>query len=298
MNDNPGGSAPKGSTPRTTLSEDTHVDLGDDLLNTHTEMVDPEESPLEMISKNADEDEIFKGARILFNEGLLEEAKKMSFKLLRDNPRNILARQLLEEIHQQELHTLFSEREERKPRFKSINNPAWEDPEVVLERLEKDMGQPKILSSLFPDEKSVELYWAGLKKTLSNEHVSDQLDMGIAFLEMGLGEIAEKIFTHVVSVSESQELKTLELKSKCLLVYAQLQLDKNFEAIMVLETVLNQKDILDSDKLEFFYLLARTYEKLSRISHAIETYKLVMLQNRRYRDTEYRLQKLGVHVGR
>ncbi len=281
-------------------SENTQVDLGEDLLTTKdTTREMGEEELFELGSRMGSPDEMLASARILFNEGILEEAKKILFKLVRIEPRNILARKLLDEIHQQELRVLFSDVEERKPRFRSSGPQEIEDTETVIAKLEKEIGIEPVnfADFIFTDPRQIEAYWHSLKAHLSDMELDDRLDLGVAFMEMGWLDIAERIFFEVARLATESELKSTELKSKSLQVFALSQLGRDFESIMVIETILNRSDFSDPEKIEFHYQLARIYERTQRPKNAVEVYRHILQVDRRYRDSLERFQKCGGRIG-
>src|SRR5947209_8696859 len=93
----------------------TQVDLGDDLLNEPTTI-----SSGDMIAENvgrieSTEDRL-QSAKILFNEGMIEQAKRVLHKILIESPHDFAARKALDDIHEVELKQIFSGAEEPRRR--------------------------------------------------------------------------------------------------------------------------------------------------------------------------------------
>src|SRR4051812_7771187 len=87
----------------------TSVDLGEDLLES-TNTQSPIQTKPEILDHQIEDQ--YESARILANEGLVEEAKKVLRRIILLDPAHVAARKKLQEIQSQEMKNIFQETEE------------------------------------------------------------------------------------------------------------------------------------------------------------------------------------------
>lgn len=182
------------SPPSKPNTDETRVDLGDDLLeSTRTSFSDTRQSltvPVKHANPEKASDEELESARILMSEGLWDEAKEALHRSLRHHSENRLAKKLLEEVHARELQELLN-----RPHRAEPSGVVEEDIADVLKKLEEDWrlgldtGEANGLSLLATHEAHRELARCASEQaaTLS---VRERADLAIGFLQMELPEIA------------------------------------------------------------------------------------------------------------
>lgn len=288
--------APKKQNLNSALSQGsqdtrTRIDLGDDLIEkTATlsrEQLKTEETPgaTPPTSSPAIEATI-QNARILLNEGFSEEAKKILRHLLLRDSRNFEAQKLLEDIHASELKQMFAPGEPTARRsyvHRAVDESLLRvDSDQVLRALDQefDLGIGKgNTEALF---KQLEFEVAGVGATSR-----DRLDLAISFLEMELYAHAIQLLKSVMRSGEYPEIAV------SLLAYCHLMNDEAFEAIEVLQPFINDMDIVEKDKVEFFYLMGRASQALGKKSEALGWYKQAQKIDPNYRDSEDRIKRLS-----
>ncbi|MGZ3696611.1 MAG: hypothetical protein ACXWP5_00840, partial [Bdellovibrionota bacterium] len=236
----------------------------------------------------------FQSAKILANEGFLEEAKKMLREIVLADPHHVAARQKLEEIHGIELKQIFGEERKRRPVTgrgeDSARAPDPADADRVLRELDRDLNLSEGLSglSLFQDRLELERFAERLDRDLS---MQDRLDLGIGFLEMELYPVAARLFTSALREICLGELRDDEhLVSAAALLASALTMDgRAFEAATSLQPLLNDTELAAGLKLEIFYQMGRAYEALGQLPLASEWYRQISKTDPRYRDIEDRL---------
>ena len=275
-------------------SDDTQVDLGQDLLEKTTTL------HTEVPPSNLNSDQIadlLQSARILMAEKILDEAKKILRQIIRNDSQNLEALKLLEELQCLELNALIGEMTENRgnPGVKSILDDV--NSEEVMKKLDLDLKlgiffetQSSFVfseSGLFNNKESLEKFEKNLETELVSLSTKDHIDIGIAFLEMGLYEIAAKRFR----VAKRDPLESLMATG--LEAYAQILSGHSFEATLNLEPLLRDSEILAVDKIELLYLMGRAYEQLQKPELAKEWYMQAKAVDPLYRDIENRLRFLS-----
>ncbi len=289
----------------------TRVDLGDDLLEKTAVLPRSESSlsadaapltPDDPISLPEQIEDQLESARILMNEGLLEEAKKVLRKIILADPHHVGARQRLDEIHEAELKQIFGS-EDRRRRILgddadaalSGESPAENADDVMrrlnrdlaLGMLEEDIEQPLLAElSLFQNADEMEKFVARVDRDLANAKPSDRIDMGIAFLEMGFYEFAARQFR--VAAQEP----SVVTQASALLAHALIASGRAFDATLVLETVIMDSELKPEEKIDFLYLMGRAHERLGQRSVALAWYRQAYELDPKYRDVNERIQTL------
>lgn len=299
------------SRPPDDAGERTRVDLGEDLLEKTALRIEsppgaPPPAPVEQevaeeeLAINSVEDGL-QSARILMNEGFLEEAKKILRRVLLMDSRCAIARTRLEEIHELELKQIFSEGDSRRPRLPSFRRKK--DPEdiskvnseKVMRELDRDLrlgvfpgndstGIGVAELSLFKDREGMEKFAADLDRSMGGASARDRMDMAVAFLEMGLFDLAIRQLR--IAVRDPDFL----LAASVLLSTALIMADRPFEATVALEPLLLDTEHSVESKLECFYLMGRAHEGLRKPGAAIPYYQQVVGIEPLYRDAGERLR--------
>jgi tetratricopeptide (TPR) repeat protein len=230
-------------------------------------------------------EEELSSAKILFQEGLIEEAKKILHRILMVRPGHLQTQELLNQIHEAELVALFRVNPnpdlQRKARAR-----AFEDPDAVIRRLEKDLGI------------QIDHDVRGLDPSIENwnhPEVNDPhqaFDLGVAFFEMGcyrdairqLSGCVRKIRVTQTSLGEQG------VAAAALCAESMIALGEAFEATAWLTPILNELDLSHERKVPFFYLMGRAQELLNHKNEAKAWYGKVLEVDPLYRDASFRVR--------
>ena len=265
-------------------NDKTRIDLGEDLLEQTVPLSGvPElaESTTRIPNSNAQISDQMVNAKILLNEGMLEEAKKVLRGILIFDAHHVAAKTLLDEIHDRELKQIFGEINSGSSRVKKGPNESVESAEIVRqldEELRLGIAGNEVDLSEF--KKQVELQTRGLG-------ARDRLDLGIGFLEMGLHEIALMQFQSAASDSGLGRI------ARSLEAAAQVAIGKYYEAMSAIEPFLGDQELHDHEKIDLFYLMGRACEGLGKPDEARFWYNHVVRVDEGYRDTRIRVGRLG-----
>jgi tetratricopeptide (TPR) repeat protein len=283
--------------------EGTSVDLGEDLL---TGLLQPPGMPpleedeqtgtLAIIGSDTDLEDQYQSAVILLNEGLVEDAKRVLHKILITDIRHVPARKKLEEIHDLELKQLFGESEPTlRIKRQRLPKATIVDSDEVLRELNQDLAlgihqegerdaSIALGMSLFGTREAMLRFGERIEKLYPNMNARDRIDMGIAFLEMGLHDLAVRLFRAVTRQQEQH------LEATGLLAYALILAGQGFEATLCMEPLLANTEIKPADKIHLMYLMGRAHEQLGKNGVALNWYDQVRAVDRYYRDTEDRVR--------
>jgi tetratricopeptide (TPR) repeat protein len=303
--------------------DETHVDLGDDLLektaiiafSKEPEVVPkPDNVQQGVLESSIDQptsvEDALHSAKILVNEGFLEDAKKVLRKILVKDSGNALARKHLEEIHQLELKQIFGDTESRRPYRKKVEiNPPTQDAEEVMRQLDEDLNlgvfsvkslgasDPMATAdqlSLFQDPRLIAEFCDRLEKDLIHADPQDWIDLGVAFLEMDLFAIAARLFSGAGKKIDLSDLNqnSLRMSVNCLLALTLILAGRPYEAISKIQPLLGDLSVPSEQKVELFYLMGRTYESMKRPTMAFQFYQKVMEIDPHYRDVDLRIRKI------
>ncbi len=305
MNDESGGKDRTGITS-------TSVDLGDDLLEatrTHARtrtMTMPGSAATKPEQRREVADDDFQSAKILFGEGLVDEAKKVLRKILIGDPGNAPAKQMLVDIQNQEIKQIFGGAPKRRrfamPEAADGMGGLVEgdleriDPEALLQGLDRDLGL-----GLF-DERSGSLLdsqateaeaqlQSSLEMSLQGATPRDRLDVGIGLLEVGMVHLALRQFQLAKEAIEGEKGHELALALSSLLAQAQLRCELPHDAIATLQLALMESSETSDRKIELVYVLGRANEKLGRDETAHAWYLRVAEIDATYRDVQERLAR-------
>jgi tetratricopeptide (TPR) repeat protein len=114
--------------------------------------------------------------------------------------------------------------------------------------------------------------------------------MGIAFLEMGLYDLAARQFRPALSSPEH------EVTANGLLAYALILAGRPFEATLCIEPVLGDSEVPREEKVDFLYLMGRAQERLGKPELARQWYERAREIEPSYRDAEERIRALARKV--
>lgn len=259
---------------------ETRTDLGEDLLRPP---VDGEGSAL--VRSDIPVAELFRTAEILFTEGLIEEAKKAFRRVLIQDSGHSGALRRLNEIHELELKQIFG-----TPPGQGTSAPriSESDLEEVIDSLDRDLqvgASPLSEMDLFQDRTGIEKFSRKLEQDLMGLSVQERIDIGIAFLEMDLNEMAARQFRSILRDDRADQAQVATL-----LATAYLQANEPYEAILVLESWLSDSEMTPKERIHFYYLMGRSYERLGKQSEALKWYRESSKIDPTYRDVSARLE--------
>ena len=273
---------PKGLTP----PEGTRVDLGDDLLARPLAREQASSSPVPQSEPSVRED--LDSVRILLSEGLLAEARRTLFRVLRKDPSNSLALRLMEEIRAQEIEALLHPQGRTRPTLTNLKPTAGATPQELIEKLDQELKLG--LSSSSQELPQCERW---VREHLKPEaSVQDRMDWAVALLHLDQAPLAAKILEEG-HVGESADFELQALLAQTYLLANQLE-----QTRMICERALRDPSLEGNIREEFNYLRARSLEELERQREAAAIYQA--LGN--YRDSRLRLHSLigtaaGPHLG-
>jgi tetratricopeptide (TPR) repeat protein len=224
-------------------------------------------------------------AKILFQEGLIEEAKKILHKILMVHAGHRQTQDLLKEIHDVEIGLLLRANPDPGNRRKA-KTEAFEDPEEVIRRLEKDLGV-RIDPSLRGFDASVENW--------NHPEVHDPMqafDLGVAFFEMGCYRDAIRQLSGSVRRTRVTQATLGEqgVAAAALCAESMIALGEAYEAAAWLTPMLNELDLSHEKKVPFFYLMGRAEELLNHRAEAKAWYRKVLEVDPLYRDAPFRIR--------
>lgn len=284
--------------------EGTQVDLGEDLLEATRAIVRSREGKAGKTSATKTrgagkavgddspdfnvQEEIQRG-EIFFNERLFDDAKKVFRKVLRSDPNNSTAKQFLDEIQRSEIQDLLGGEAPRK-RLGSNTATDDDDPQIVLEKLEKELrisvskSELRPVPDLFRDEAELARYKRQVLEVADSLPPKDRMDVGIAHLEMGFYDIAQSIFESVIHADSAKHTGMYLLGLS--LIYG----GKAIEATIRLEPLCRDLTLVEGPKTDFLYLMGLAFEHLNDQRKAREFYRRVFTLNPRYRDVVDKLK--------
>lgn len=257
--------------------EGTVVDLGEDLLEAARQPKTPPPKPdtySEIEVK--DSADAVHSAEILMQEGLIDDAKKLMRGVLREDPHHVPAKKLLQQIQDQEIKLLLratdhDSKKKRKPE-ESLSLHA------MLTNLERNLG--------------VSFQEGQADKILFESEVQlgskDRLDIGIALSEMGQLDSAIDQFRKVAQTYTDD--RNLYVAANVLLISALIEMGSGYEAILTIEPLLADVDLVAEQKIHFLYLLGLACESLGSPSEASGWYAEAARIDKSYRDLRQKLK--------
>ena len=219
-------------------------------------------------------------ARILLQEGLYEEAKKILYRALILSPHFKKAQEILSQIQKKELDQILDSHP--RPQAKS----SFEDPDEVIRKLNDDLGLELGRESIDPHLEN----W-NYSAELSGK---DHFDLGVAFFEMGCFRDAIRELQKSIRVvrQEFTDLGELGVSALALCAECFLGLNEAFEAKMILEPAISDAELQHEEKTPLYYLMGRVEEALGNRSEAKAWYGKVLLTDSFYRDAAFRVKTL------
>ena len=291
----------------------TRVDLGEDLVEETAPLLVPkvkrEINPI-LDSLNITEvtpeniSDIIESAKILMNESLLDDAKKLLHQVLIVAPDHIVARKYLNDIHDEELKQIFGDRSPSRYQKEENSSYLKEDPEQLIRKLDLDLGlglfsgsfatAPLSELSLFKDDVELEAYGDRIEHDLFSAPVKDWIDLGIAFLEMDLYPISIRLFSGAcrrLTLDSEQNIESA-LSATSLLALSLIMAGRPYEAASELQPLLMDLDVPNERKAELYYLMGRIYEIMKNAEFAKKFFTQVREIDPAYRDVSSRMKGL------
>jgi tetratricopeptide (TPR) repeat protein len=269
--------------PQQRSDDSTRVDLGDDLIA--SSVIAPNQGD-KLTGHSTDEQ--FENAKILANEGFIEDAKKILRKILISDPKHAPAKQHLQQILDREMDDLLAHRDSpmKRPQLFERKGKQARAPQAtsdeVLRELERDLGMSENQDAP-----------GGIEADVSGASQTDRIDLGIAFMEMGMYEKAISHLRAAIDMIESELEPDLlqKISATALLGRAYLLGKRPFDAIQLLHAVLRDAEISPNDKIEFFYLMGLAFEQTGDRKAALPWFGKVRELDPKYRDIQERLRK-------
>ncbi len=279
------------NTDVTSSGTSTLVDMGEDLLLEKTLGQSLTHLPLGSPER---ETAILKSADILLEEGLSNESKKMLRKLLRENPNHVRARQKLKTILEEEIQSIL-----RSTHIEDdVVIPELDDSGETLRALEKDLDLGVAEDSFLEQEEAIEAFRCSMRQQMGELNPKEMIDMGIGFLEMGMGSIAQDLFEKVQRMSFLDEKLIREdyLSATYLLAQSFLSQGCPLDAIRVLERVLADGEFSAAEKCDGAYLLGQANEAISQWIEALGWYEVTQAIDSSHRDIEQKIPAIRLKI--
>lgn len=227
------------------------------------------------------------GARILFQEGLVEEAKRALFRVLFSEPQFQSAQALLSEIQTFELNEIYKNKNPRHGRAQeSAELRDWFKRDEVLQELQSDLG--------FELEPSVD---SGASVVVSGQVElcnQSRLDLSIGFLEM---EKYDEALRELDLISVGLESQNNEFVATILWVKAKAWMGKKeyYRVLSLLEPFIEQENLGRDSFVALNYAYALAALSINEMSLAKERFEKVVAIDPHYLDARFHLSKLHDH---
>lgn len=230
-------------------------------------------------------------ARILMNEGLLEEAKKLLFRLLANHPKNKAALELLKSIESIELKNLFQEKTQ------TISRPEpRSSTEALIEQLSRDLDLD--LEAEADTENRVQWKWSvssDPQKSSAVETLSSRelYDLAVAFYEMQCFHYAIDVLRQAEKKIRSRqaELGVEGVGVAALLAESLICVGEAFEAKIYLEPILVEPEISHEQKVPLLYLMGLAEEEMGQKKRASGWFKKVLESDPDFREVQFKVQQ-------
>lgn len=237
---------------------------------------------------SGNENDDLESARILIQENLLDESKRILFRMLtRISDTNSIsyrrAREMLSQIEKIELDELMN----KAPRGK--RTPRVEDPTRLIHSLEKDLSMEPIDSEMPIME--VE-QWSVVGERLPAREL---LDLAVAFFEMGCyGDAIRELKKAEKRIRiEETFLGELGVSIVALQAQALIELGQPFDARIYLEPILLESDIPHEQKIILYYTMGLAEQALENKISAKAWLQKVKDTEPNFKDVEQRLRHLN-----
>jgi tetratricopeptide (TPR) repeat protein len=272
-------------------TKSTLVDLGDDLLQTRTDLKKTPEPKGESPDQVESVEELLLNSKILVSEGLYEDAKKTLRHVLRLDGANLTARDRLAEIQKIEIKRLLGQDDGHtgggfKKAKKKKSEVIAEDGDVVCAALERALGaEPTTEEVVFPNDGDREAFLKNIEVLCTGASAQDRIDLGIGFLEMEFYDAAIRLFQSAAHIEPG------ERRARALLATAWLAKGNGFEAMIEIESLVADQSAPEEERLDYGYLAGRAQDLLQNFAMAIRWYRAVLQIDPQYRDTQDRLRR-------
>ncbi len=232
------------------MGEDaTQIDLGDDLL---------------AADKNTQSSDFY-DAKILVQEGFLQDAKKILRKLLSTSLRD-------------EVRALLAEISDREQKLDQVINS-----DELMRRLDAELRL-----GIFAQTDHHELV-QDVFRALAGCSFRTWMDLSIGFVQMEEPQVARALLEHMAKRFHGESMLMLEVSS----VLAQLLVAENdpYAVIVLLQTLLGDADIPEVEKVDLHYWMGRACELIGNAGSARQYYERVRKAAQNHRDVHERLQE-------
>lgn len=215
---------------------------------------------------------MLKDAKLLLEENLFSDARKIYEKILSENPSLTEAKLALADLPEKET-AFFGRREESTVK-------------ELVQSLEEKLG----LSEEAASEKLIQTYTP--IQSLSAETL---YDLAVGYAEMGLHDKAiEHLNQALTQASQKSENK---MNCAALLGSCYLAKKRAFDAISFLEKTLKENEQLlqtlpTGYQLALLYVLSEAFEHHGDLKSALSTFRTIERRDRKYRDIEERIRKI------
>ena len=241
----------------------------------------PEKHSIEITRINALDE--LQSAKILFQEGLLEESKKKLYQILIGMPAYQSAQDLLKQIQSQELKGLLSQ-------SLSLSRPKkipTEDASRIIQKLNEDLGLNLDIKAFDADREN----WIHPINLNAKEHY----DVGVAFFEMGCYRDAARELRAAEKKIRMEQTFLGELGVSVAALYSEtlVLLGSPYDAKVFLEPILAEPDLKLEEKNVLFYVMGLALESLGQLKQSKSWYQKVYAIDPGFRDTEFKLKQLS-----
>jgi hypothetical protein len=234
------------------------------------------------------ENDDLESAKILIQENLLDEAKRILFRLIAriqktDSHAYRRAREMLARIESIEMKALLSiSPQQKKP-------PAFDDQTRVIQGLEKDLEIELNESS---DSTLSKEWWSPAAGPLTAQ---DLFDLAVGFHEMGCHADAIRELRKAEKKIRIEQSFLGELGVSIVALHAQslVDLGRAFEAKINLEPVLLEPDVPHEQKILLYYMMGLAEQALENKTTAKAWFQKVRDSEPGFRDVDQRLKALG-----
>ncbi len=258
-------SPPEHKNPKESLVEEgTRVDLGDDLLAVSVEGAPSRLIPASARAPASARDDL-DSARILMDEGLLEDARRALFRVLRNEPGNRLALGLLEQIRTTEIRSILkpdSRAQAAHARAHADQAAPHRDPEQIIAQLELDWHL-----ELGPSESERLVARQWISQGLGPESsLQERMDWAVALVQLGLPDLGVEVLEACGQLHASPSATALHAR-------ASLESGRPEAARALAEQALRDPDFPKDLRDEMGYLRAMSFLRLGQRSEAAAIFR-------------------------
>lgn len=275
------------------MNEDvTRIDLGDDLIEKTAIISVPIVTPQKSEESSTEQIE---SAKILQSEGLVEDAKKILRQVLIEDPSKLEAKKNLESIIVEEEKKVFQEVRINPYLEKAAPQRHYDMEEIALliGDLERDLGLERSANIDHGSGQDIGLVIREteerIERAIGDASFQDRIDLGIAFLEMGVPFAAERQLRISMQLCTQLSERIIGVQ---LLVEALLASQRATEIPGWIDPILAESELKEDARIHLYYLRARASQMVGRVPEAVDGFKTVFKLDPLYRDTKERLDYL------